>query len=101
MDTLKKIMVFLWETSSSFCRVYGASCRECSIDSFFIQLSKRETRLPISPTSPTKLGRSHVKKFHTIIYFIQHCGENSSHQLGYHGLADWFHITIEPDVNHE
>jgi hypothetical protein len=32
---------------------------------FFMQLSKRETRRPISPTSLTELGISHVKKFHT------------------------------------
>jgi hypothetical protein len=68
---------------------------------FFMQLCKRETRLLISPTSLTELRRSYVKKFHTNIYFIQHHRESSPHQLGYHGLASWFHVTIEPDVNHE
>jgi hypothetical protein len=66
-----------------------------------MQLSKRETRLLTSPTSLTKLGRSHVKKFRTNIYFVRHHGESSSHQLGYHGLAGWSHITIEPDANCE
>jgi hypothetical protein len=66
-----------------------------------MQLSKRETRLPISTTPLAELGRSHVKKFHTNICFIQHHGESSRHQPGYHGLAGWFHITIEPDANHE
>jgi hypothetical protein len=63
MDRQNKFLVFLWETSSLF----------------FMQLSKRETRLPISPTSLTKLGRSHVKKFHLNICFIQHSGESSPH----------------------
>jgi hypothetical protein len=58
-------------------------------------------RLPISPTSLTELRRSHAKKFYTNIYFIQHRGESSPHQSGYHGLAGWFHITIEPDANRE
>jgi hypothetical protein len=66
-----------------------------------MQLSKRETHLLISPTLFTKLGRSHVKKFHTNIYFIQHHEESSPHQSGYHGHVGWFHITIEPDVNRE
>jgi hypothetical protein len=68
---------------------------------FFIQLSKRGTRLPISPTSLIELGRRHVKKFYTNICFVQHYGESSPHQSGYHDLADWFHITIDPDANHE
>jgi hypothetical protein len=68
---------------------------------FFMQLSKRETRLSISPTSLDELERSYVKKFHTNICFVQHCGESSPHQPGYHGLAGWFHITIEPDANRE
>jgi hypothetical protein len=67
-----------------------------------MQLRKRETRVPISPTSLTKLGRSHVKKFHTSIYLVQHRGENnSSHQLGYNGPAVSIHIAIEPDANRE
>jgi hypothetical protein len=66
-----------------------------------MQLSKRETRLPISPTSLAELGRSHVKKFHTNIYFIQHRGESCPHLSGYHSPAGWFHITVEPDANHE
>jgi hypothetical protein len=57
--------------------------------------------LPISLTSLAELGRSHVKKFYTNIYYVQHLGESSPHQPGYHGLAGWFHITIEPDTNHE
>jgi hypothetical protein len=56
-------------------------------------------RLPISPTSLAELGRSHVKKFHTIISFIQHHGEISPHQPGYHSVARWFNVTIEPDAN--
>jgi hypothetical protein len=67
----------------------------------FIQLSKRETRLSISPTSLTAHGRSHVKKFYTNNCLVQHCGESSPHQPGYHGLAGWFHITIESDANRE
>jgi hypothetical protein len=66
-----------------------------------MQLSKRETRLPISPTSLTKCGKSHIKKFYTNIYFIQHREESSPHQSGYYGLASWFHITIELNVNRE
>jgi hypothetical protein len=66
-----------------------------------MQLSKRETHLPIRPTSLAELGISHVKKFHTNIYFVQHCEESSHHQSGYHGLASWFHITIEPDTYRE
>jgi hypothetical protein len=58
-------------------------------------------RLLISPTSLTELRRSHAKKFYTNIYFIQHHGESSPHQSGYHGLAGWFHITIEPSASHE
>jgi hypothetical protein len=57
--------------------------------------------LPANPTSLTEHGRSHVKKFHTNIYFVQQRGESSPHQPGYHGLVGWFHITIEPDVNRE
>jgi hypothetical protein len=68
---------------------------------FFMQLSKWETRLPISHTTLAVLGRSHVKKFHTYICFIQHRGESSPYQPGYHSLAGWFHITIEPDANRE
>jgi hypothetical protein len=68
---------------------------------FFMQLSKRETCLLISPTSLTELGRSHVKKFHTNVCYVQHLRESSPHQPGYHGLANWFHITIEPDANRE
>jgi hypothetical protein len=55
-------------------------------------------RLHVCPTSLIKLGRNHVKKFLTNIYFVQHRGENGPHQPGYHGLASWFHITIEPDA---
>jgi hypothetical protein len=62
MDTLNKFMVCTWETL------------------FFMQLSKKMTRLPISRTSLTELGRSNVKKFHTKVYFIQHSGESSPHQ---------------------
>jgi hypothetical protein len=68
---------------------------------FFTQLSKRETRLLISPTSLAELGRRHVKKIHTNICFIQHHGESSPHQPGYHSLTGWFYITIEPDANHD
>jgi hypothetical protein len=56
---------------------------------------------PISPTSVIELGRSHVKKFHANIYFIQHSGESTPHQPGYHGLAGCFYIIIEPNVNRE
>jgi hypothetical protein len=58
-----------------------------------------QTCLPISLTSLAKLGRIHVKKFHTNISFIQHCGEISPHQLGHHGVGGWFNVTIEPDAN--
>jgi hypothetical protein len=85
MDIQNKFLVFLWETSFSF----------------FMQLSKREMRLPIIPTSLTELERSHVNTFHTNIYFVQHRGESSPHQSGHHDLTGWFHITIEPDANHE
>jgi hypothetical protein len=57
-------------------------------------------RLPISPTLLTKLSRSHVKKFHTNISFIQHLGEISPHQPRDHGVAEWFNVTIEPNANH-
>jgi hypothetical protein len=57
-------------------------------------------RLHVYPTSLIELGRSHVKKFHTNIYFVQYRGESSPHQSGYHGLAGWFHITIELDAYH-
>jgi hypothetical protein len=40
MDTLIKFLVFPWETFSSF----------------FMQLSKRKTHLPISPTSLAQSG---------------------------------------------
>jgi hypothetical protein len=66
-----------------------------------MQLSKRETRLPNSPTSLTEPGRNHVKKFYVNIYFVQHHRESSPHQPRYHGLASWFHITIDPDANRE
>jgi hypothetical protein len=56
---------------------------------------------PISPTSRVELRRIHVKKFHTNICFVQHHGESSPHQPRYHGLAGWFHITVEPDAVHE
>jgi hypothetical protein len=69
--------------------------------SFFIQLSKREMHLSISPTSIVELWRRHVKKFHVNIYFVQHCGESSPHQPPYHDFAGWFHITKEPDANRE
>jgi hypothetical protein len=46
---------------------------------FIMQLSKRETRLPISPISLAELGRSHVKEFHINICFIQHRGNSSPH----------------------
>jgi hypothetical protein len=36
----------------------------------------------ISPTSLAELGRSHVKKFYTNIYFVQHHGESSPQQVG-------------------
>jgi hypothetical protein len=68
---------------------------------FFMQVSKRETHLLISPTSLTEHGRRHVKKFYANICFVQHRGESSPHQSGYHGLAGWFHIIIEPDANRE
>jgi hypothetical protein len=68
---------------------------------FFMQLSKRETCLLISLTLLTELRRSHVKKFHTNNCFIQHYGESSPHQPGYHGLASWFRIIIEPDAYRE
>jgi hypothetical protein len=84
-DTLNKFMVFPWEAASSF----------------FMQLSKRQTRLSISPTLLAELERRRVKKFHTNIYYVQHRGESSPHQPGYHGLADWFHITIEHNANRE
>jgi hypothetical protein len=45
-----------------------------------------------------KLGRSHAKKFHTNIGFVQCHGESSHHQPGHKGLAGWFDITIEPDA---
>jgi hypothetical protein len=66
-----------------------------------MQLNKMETCLLISPTLVTELRRSHVKKFHTNICSIQHHGESSPYQPGYHSLASWSHITIEPDANHE
>jgi hypothetical protein len=66
-----------------------------------MQLSKMETHLSISPISIAELWRSHVKKFHVNIYFIQHHGESSPHPLAYRSLAGWFHITIEPDANRE
>jgi hypothetical protein len=62
---------------------------------FFIQLSKRETHLPISPPCSPNLREDMLKSF------VQHRGESSLHQSGYHDLAGWFHITIKPDVNHE
>jgi hypothetical protein len=55
----------------------------------------------ISPTSLGEHGRSNINKFHTNICFVQHCGESSPHQPGYHGLAGWFNITIEPDAYRE
>jgi hypothetical protein len=58
-------------------------------------------RLHVCPISLTELERSHVKKFHTNIYFVQHRGESSPHQAGYHDLAGWFHITIEPNAYRE
>jgi hypothetical protein len=64
-------------------------------------LSKSETHLPISPTSLDELGRSHIKKFHINICFIQHRGESSPHQPVYHDFTSLFHIIIEPDANHE
>jgi hypothetical protein len=66
MDTLNKFLVFRWETFSSF----------------FMQLSKRKMRLPISPTSLAERGISNVKKFHTNVCFVQHSGESSPHQPG-------------------
>jgi hypothetical protein len=45
-------------------------------------------RLPISPTLLTKLSRSHAKKFHTNISFIQHVGEISPHSQGTMMLLD-------------
>jgi hypothetical protein len=66
-----------------------------------MQLSKKETRLLINPISLAELERSHVKKFRINIYFVQHNGESSPHQSGYHNLAGWFHITIELNANHE
>jgi hypothetical protein len=62
MDRPTKFLVCSWETSS-----------------FIMQLSKRETRLPISPISLAELGRSHVKEFHINICFIQHRGNSSPH----------------------
>jgi hypothetical protein len=64
MDTLNKFLVFPCETF------------------FFMQLSKRKTRLPISPTSHAEHGRSKVKLFHTNVCFVQHSGESSPHQPG-------------------
>jgi hypothetical protein len=64
-----------------------------------MQLSKREIHLPISLTSLAKLGRSHVKKFHINMCFVQHRGKSSPHQPGYNSLASRFHIIIEPDAN--
>jgi hypothetical protein len=84
-DRQNKFLVFPWEASSSF----------------FMQVSKWEMRLPISSTLLAELGRWHVKKFHTNIYFVQHHGESSPHQSRYHGLAGWFRTTIEPDANRE
>jgi hypothetical protein len=55
--------------------------------------------LPISPTSLTELARSHIKKFHTDISFIQHHGEISPHRTRYHSVARWFNVTKEPDAN--
>jgi hypothetical protein len=66
-----------------------------------MQLSKRETRLPISPISLGELERSHVNMFHTNICFVQHRGESNPHQSGHHDLTGWFHITIESDANRE
>jgi hypothetical protein len=57
--------------------------------------------LPISPTLLAELERSHIKKFYTNVCFIQHRGESSPHQPGYHGIVGWFHITIEPNANRE
>jgi hypothetical protein len=73
MDTLNKFLVFPWETFFSF----------------VMQLSKRKTYLPISPTSLAEVGRSNVKKFHTNICFVQH------------SLAGWFNITVEHDAYRE
>jgi hypothetical protein len=68
----------------------------------FTQLSKRKTRLPISPTSLAEHGRSNVKKFHTNICFIQHSVERVVlTRQGYHSLAGWFNITIEHNAYHE
>jgi hypothetical protein len=44
---------------------------------FFMHLRKMETHLPISRTPLAELRRSHVKKFHTNIYLVQHHGESS------------------------
>jgi hypothetical protein len=57
-----------------------------------------QTHLPISPNSLVELGRSHVKKFHTNISFVQHHGEINPHQLGYQGVTGWFNVTIEPEI---
>jgi hypothetical protein len=43
--------------------------------------------LHVCPTSLTEHGRNHVKKFHTNIGVVQHCGESSPHQPGYQGLV--------------
>jgi hypothetical protein len=56
-------------------------------------------RLLISPTSLAELARSHIKKFHTNISFIQHHGEISPHHTGYHDVAGWFNVTKDPDAN--
>jgi hypothetical protein len=54
------------------------------------------------PTSLIKHGRSHVKKFHTNVYFIQRRGESSPHQPWYdQGFAGWFDNRIEPDAYRE
>jgi hypothetical protein len=63
MDTLNKFLMFSWETFFSF----------------FMQLSKRKTRLSISLTSLAKLGRRNVKKFQTNVCFVQLSGESSPH----------------------
>jgi hypothetical protein len=96
-----------WHKWAHLCqRAQCVWCKEHPVENillaiFFMHLSKRETRLLISPTSLTEHRRSHVKKCHTNICFAQHHGESSPHHPGYHSLAGWLHITIEPDAHRE
>jgi hypothetical protein len=89
--------VLPWTPSFSFYRAYCDRAR-LSLPNVAHEQARS---IACCPTSLAKLGRSHVKKFHTNIYFIQHCGESSPHQPWYQGLTGWFDITKEPDAYRE